>query len=137
MASVAGNKLERLPGGLELQTVIDKPAPVEDAEDVQDDSRLVEAARQGDRASFGRLYDRYGRMVHGILLARVPCREVDDLVHDVFLQALPRLHTLRDVKRFGACLPPLAPNPPLHYYRHPLIQFTYSHDVNQKEIDGQ
>jgi RNA polymerase sigma-70 factor, ECF subfamily len=137
MASAAGNKLEWLPGGLELQTVIDKPAPVEDAEDVQDDSRLVEAARQGDRASFGRLYDRYGRMVHGILLARVPFREVDDLVHDVFLQALPRLHTLRDVKRFGAWLAAIARNRAMDYYRHAIDEVTLSDDVNQKEIDGQ
>src|ERR1700737_1917239 len=28
----------------------------------------VGAARDGDRAAFGRLYERYARMVHGILL---------------------------------------------------------------------
>jgi hypothetical protein len=32
----------------------------------------VDAARRGDRAAFGRLYDRYARMVHGILLAPPP-----------------------------------------------------------------
>ena len=37
-----------------------------------DDVPLVEAARQGDRAAFGQLYDRYARMVHSILLTRVP-----------------------------------------------------------------
>ena len=63
--------------------------------DAPDDSLLVKAAQQGDRKAFGRLYDRYARMVHGILLARAPLREVDDLVQDVFLQTLPRLHTLR------------------------------------------
>jgi DNA-directed RNA polymerase specialized sigma24 family protein len=35
-------------------------------------------------------------MVHGILLARVPRREVDDLVQDVFLLALRRLDGLRN-----------------------------------------
>ena len=58
------------------------------------DSSLVLAAREGDRAAFGGLYARYARMVHGILLARVPASDVDDLVQDVFLRALPRLWRL-------------------------------------------
>jgi RNA polymerase sigma-70 factor, ECF subfamily len=53
-----------------------------------DDVSLVAAARNGDRTAFGRLYDRYARMVHGILLSRVPPSEVDDLVQDVFVLAL-------------------------------------------------
>ena len=48
------------------------------ATDMQDDGALVNSAREGDCAAFGRLYDRYGRMVHGILLCRVPPREVDE-----------------------------------------------------------
>ncbi len=78
---------------------------------------LVAAARGGDRAAFGGLYDRYARMVHGILLARVPRGEVDDLVHDVFLQALRRLHTLRDDSAFGAWLAMIARNRANDYYR--------------------
>src|SRR5205823_13797272 len=35
-----------------------------------EDAALVSAARDGDRAAFGRLYDRYARMVHGVLLTR-------------------------------------------------------------------
>jgi RNA polymerase sigma-70 factor, ECF subfamily len=56
-------------------------------------------------------------MVHGILLARVPPGEVDDLVQEVFLQALPRLHTLRDEKRFGAWLAAIARNRANDFYR--------------------
>ena len=40
-----------------------------------DDAALVAAARAGDRSAFGRLYERYARMVHGILLARVLYRK--------------------------------------------------------------
>ncbi len=69
-----------------------------------DDAHLVEAARDGDRAAFGRLYERYVRVVHGILLARVPSCEVDDLVQDVFLLALRRVHTLRAAEAFGGWL---------------------------------
>src|SRR5271155_4423793 len=72
--------------------------------DPKAESSLVLAAREGDRAAFGGLYARYARMVHGILLARVPASDVDDLVQDVFLRALPRLSDLRDVERFGPWL---------------------------------
>jgi RNA polymerase sigma-70 factor, ECF subfamily len=47
-------------------------------------------------------------MVHGVLLARVPRRFVDDLVQDVFLMALGRLHTLRDPQAFGGWLAAVA-----------------------------
>src|SRR5262249_30519157 len=84
--------------------------------------QLVEDARQGDRDAFGRLYDRYARMVHGILLARVPLRDVDDLVHDVFLLALPRLHSLRDVARFGGWLSAITRNRANHYHRRGMVE---------------
>src|SRR5712691_799355 len=52
-----------------------------------EDIELVSAARGGDRVAFEALYHRYVRMVHGILLARVPRAEVEDLVQDVFVLA--------------------------------------------------
>jgi len=78
---------------------------------------LVFAARDGDRQAFGRLYDRYVRMVHGIVLARVPRTEVDDLVHDVFLHALRRLPKLRDAAAFGGWLAAIARNRATDYHR--------------------
>ena len=78
---------------------------------------LVLAARGGDRTAFGELYGRYGAMVHGILLARVPRREVDDLVHDVFLQALRRLGSLRRPESFGPWLAAIARNRAMDYHR--------------------
>jgi RNA polymerase sigma-70 factor (ECF subfamily) len=56
-------------------------------------------------------------MVHGILLARVPANDVDDLVQDVFLRALPRLSDLRDVARFGPWLAAITRNRANDYYR--------------------
>ena len=56
---------------------------------------LVKAVLDGDREGFGRLYALYAPLVHGILLARVPRTEVDDLVQDIFLHAFKKLHTLR------------------------------------------
>jgi RNA polymerase sigma-70 factor, ECF subfamily len=78
---------------------------------------LVRAAQQGDRAAFGLLYARYSRMVHGLLLARVPFSDVDDLVQDVFLQALPRLSALREVSRFPGWLASIARNRAADFHR--------------------
>jgi RNA polymerase sigma-70 factor (ECF subfamily) len=92
--------------------VITSPAPQPST-----DASLVLAAREGDRAAFGGLYSRYARMVHGILLARVPAPEVDDLVQDVFLRAMPRLRDLRDVSRFGPWLAAITRNRANDYHR--------------------
>ena len=62
---------------------------------------LVRAVLSGDRDGFARLYDLYAPLVHGILLARVPRTEVDDLVQDIFLHAFKKLHTLREAAAFG------------------------------------
>jgi RNA polymerase sigma-70 factor (ECF subfamily) len=78
---------------------------------------LVEAVRRGDQNAFGRLYDLYGPMVHGILLARVPWNEVDDLVQDVFLHAYKRIHTLRDDNAFGGWLGMITRNRAIDYHR--------------------
>ena len=96
----------------DCRAVTTAPAPETAA-----DSSLVLAAREGDRAAFGGLYARYARMVHGILLARVPPGDVDDLVQDVFLRALPRLRDLRDVTRFGPWLAAITRNRANDYYR--------------------
>lgn len=69
---------------------------------------LVEAARRGDQGAFGALYERYGRMVHGVLLARVPPADADDLTQDVFLVAWRRLRSLRDPAAFGGWLAAIA-----------------------------
>lgn len=81
------------------------------------DEALVKAAQTGDRSAFGHLYARYARMVHGILLSRVPFPLVEDMVQDVFVQALPRLGTLRDASRFGGWLAVIARNMATDYHR--------------------
>lgn len=78
---------------------------------------LVEAVSGGDREAFGRLYDAFAPMVHGILLARVPRSEVDDLVQDIFLVALRKMHTLRDHASFGPWLAMITRNRATDFYR--------------------
>ena len=75
-----------------------------------EDGKLVRSAIAGDTGAFNRLYERYGRVVHGLLLARVTRDEVEDLVQDVFLTAWRRLDDLRDPAAFGGWLGMIARN---------------------------
>lgn len=72
------------------------------------DSRLIDAARGGDTAAFDELYRRYRRLVHGVLLSRVPPSAAEDLLQDVFFQAWRKLPTLRAPDAFGAWLAAMA-----------------------------
>ena len=80
-------------------------------------SRLVELARDGDRAAFADLYRRFARMIHGILLSRIPRIEVDDLVQDVFLAALQELPALREPSAFAGWIAAIARNRATDYLR--------------------
>jgi|SRR5579872_352685 len=113
MVSISGRGIERLPRRVDRPPVSDEQSTPE----IPEDERLVLAAQDGDRTSFGRLYERYARMVHGVLLAKVPVQDVDDLTHDVFLRALHRLATLREIGKFGAWLAAIARNMANDYYR--------------------
>jgi RNA polymerase sigma-70 factor (ECF subfamily) len=85
--------------------------------EASDEAALVRAAAGGDQAAFAGLYARYARMVHGVLLARVPRSDVDDLVQEVFLTAWRRLETLREAAAFGGWLAMIARNRATDFHR--------------------
>jgi len=97
--------------------------PAMTAPEISEDDGLVRAAAAGDRAAFGELYVRYARLVHGILLARVPPAEADDLVQDVFLSAMRQLRGLRTVAAFRGWLAAIARNRATDHFRQarPLV----------------
>ena len=82
-----------------------------------EDARLVRAARDGDRKAMGELHRRYAPMIHGILLSRVAARDAADLAQDVFVQALAKLKTLRDPRRFSSWLAMIARNASTDHHR--------------------
>lgn len=85
-----------------------------------EDSReavLVRAVLEGDRDVYGDLYGLYAPLVHGILLARMPRSEVEDMVQDIFLHALKKLHTLRDANAFGPWIAMIARNRAMDFHR--------------------
>jgi len=85
--------------------------------DTGEDEVLIAAAARGDRGAFGELYVRYARMVHAILLARVPPSDAEDLVQDVFLAAMKQLGGLRTANAFRGWLAAIARNRALDYFR--------------------
>ncbi|HEV2884832.1 MAG TPA: sigma-70 family RNA polymerase sigma factor [Pyrinomonadaceae bacterium] len=82
--------------------------------------------RAGDRDVYGKLYQLYAPLVHGVLLARVPRSEVEDLVQEIFLHALKKLHTLRDHAAFGPWIAMIARNRAMDFHRrsHETVEVT-------------
>jgi RNA polymerase sigma-70 factor (ECF subfamily) len=97
------------------------------------DPALVRAAQRGDRSAYGILYSRYARMVHGILLARVASHQVEDLVQDVFLQALPKLPALRDPHYFPGWLAAIARNRASDFHRNSKSDVSLDDDLNAEK----
>ena len=103
---------------------------------------LVRAVLDGDRDGFAGLYDLYAPLVHGILLARVPRAEVDDLVQDIFLHAFRKLHTLRDESAFGPWIAMIARNRAVDFHRRSRetveisdeLRGSDTHDSKAREI---
>ena len=81
------------------------------------EAHLVDRARSGDREAFDDIYRMFAPMVHGIVLARVPGDDVQDVVQEVFLAAYNKLDTLREKNAIGAWLVRIARNQAAEFYR--------------------
>jgi len=89
----------------------------------------IRAAAGGDQDACGRLYAGHVGMVHAIVLGRVPRRDVDDLVQDVFVTAFTRLRALRDPAAFGGWIAAIARNRATDYLRHARDQMPLPDDL--------
>ncbi|HVF31304.1 MAG TPA: sigma-70 family RNA polymerase sigma factor [Pyrinomonadaceae bacterium] len=92
-------------------------ATAEVAGGMTDQGRLVERVRTGDREAFDEIYRMFAPLIHGVVLARVPQDEVQDIVQDVFLMAYNNIHTLRDKNAVGAWMLTIARNRSAEFYR--------------------
>jgi len=77
----------------------------------------IRAVASGDHGAFARLHAAYLAMVHAIVLGRVPRRDADDVVQEVFVTAYLRIRELRDAGSFGAWLATIARNRSTDYLR--------------------
>ena len=101
-----------------------------------EDARLVRAAREGDETAFATLYDRYARVIHGVLLARASRADVEDLVQDVFLSAWNRLDGLRDPAAFGGWLAMIARNRATDFHRQAVDSVELPDDLAAPETSS-
>jgi RNA polymerase sigma-70 factor, ECF subfamily len=101
-----------------------------------EDAHLVRAARAGDQRAFEALYDRYARVIHGVLLARAPRADVEDLVQDVFLSAWNRLDSLRDPAAFGGWLSMIARNRATDFHRQAIEAVELPEDLSAPEASS-
>lgn len=90
---------------------------------------LVRSVLEGNRDSFAALYELFAPMVHGILLARVPRSEVDDLVQDIFLHAFKKLNTLREAASFGPWIAMISRNRAMDFHRRSRETTEISDDI--------
>ena len=78
---------------------------------------LVERIRSGDQESFDKLYKRFVPMVHGIVLARVPRREAEDIVQEIFITVFRRLDSLNEPDAIGGWIASIARRTVADHYR--------------------
>ena len=75
------------------------------------DEQLIESARQGDRKAQQELWHAHRRWVAAIILAHRPRTvEVEDLLQDVAVRFISKVHTLRDHRAFRPWLRQIALN---------------------------
>jgi RNA polymerase sigma-70 factor (ECF subfamily) len=97
------------------------------------ESILVRSVLAGDIDTFGRLYELYAPLVHGVLLARMPRSEVEDTVQEIFLHALRKLHTLRDANAFGSWIAMIARNRAMDFHRRSRETVELSEDLKSRD----
>ncbi len=100
------------------------------------ESLLVRAVLDGNRDMYGRLYHLYSPLVHGILLARMPRSEVEDMVQEIFLHALKKLHTLRDTASFGPWIAMIARNRAMDFHRRSRDTVEVTDDLRSSDSSG-
>jgi RNA polymerase sigma-70 factor, ECF subfamily len=100
---------------------------------VSPEALLVRAVLDGDRDLYGRLYSLYAPLVHGILLARMPRSEVEDMVQEIFLHALRKLDTLRDANAFGPWVAMIARNRAMDFHRKSRATVEVTDDIRGSE----
>jgi RNA polymerase sigma-70 factor (ECF subfamily) len=92
----------------ESRSFLSGDRPLAPAQAETDLSTVVRSAQAGNGEAFAELYQRFARMVHGVVLARIARTEVDDVVQDAFMTAFERLTELREPAAFGGWLAAIA-----------------------------
>jgi len=96
----------------------DMPEAAEREMPVEDEAKIVAAARAGDAAAFARLYGRYVRRIYRYLYSRVgDPSDAEDLTSRTFLAALEALPRYRHRGRFAAWIFSIAYRKAMDHFR--------------------
>ncbi|HMR79308.1 MAG TPA: sigma-70 family RNA polymerase sigma factor [Polyangiaceae bacterium] len=98
-------------------------------ESASDDAALVQAASGGDPIAFGRLFERYAKTVHGVLLSRLIKADADDLTQEVFLLAFRKISSLTEPSAFGGWLCAIARNRATDFLRKDRQHVELTRDI--------
>jgi RNA polymerase sigma-70 factor (ECF subfamily) len=101
-----------------------------------EEAMLIRAVLEGDLEKYGRLYHLYAPLVHGVLLARIPRSEVEDMVQEIFLHALKKLSTLRDTGSFGPWIAMIARNRAMDFHRRSRETVEVTDDLRSSDSSG-
>ena len=101
-----------------------------------EEAMLIRAVLDGDLDKYGRLYHLYAPLVHGVLLARIPRSEVEDMVQEIFLHALRKLSTLRDTGSFGPWIAMIARNRAMDFHRRSRETVEVTEDLRSSDSSG-
>ncbi len=101
-----------------------------------EEAMLIRAVLEGDLDKYGRLYHLYSPLVHGVLLARIPKSEVEDMVQEIFLHALRKLSTLRDTGSFGPWIAMIARNRAMDFHRKSRETVEVTDDLRSSDSSG-
>ena len=71
------------------------------------------------------------------MLARVPLVDVDDLVQEVFIQAMRQVHTLRDAHCFGGWLATVTRNRANDYHRQSVPEVELNDEIPDESVEAQ
>lgn len=93
---------------------------------------LIDRIRSGEPEAFDEMYRMFAPLVHGIVLARVPYDDVQDIVQEVFLTAYNKLDTLREKNAVGGWLVTIARNRAAEFYRRARPTDELSEDISGK-----
>lgn len=77
----------------------------------------VDGARRHDKDAFAKLHGHFARLVHAVIITKVPANEATDLTQDVFVVMLSKLPTLEDDAAFPAWLLEIARNRAARFLR--------------------
>ena len=133
-ASIDRRPLEVAPAA--PASFVTEPPILSSKSDESVESVLVRSVLAGDRDMFGQLYELYAPLVHGVLLARMPRSEVEDVVQDIFLHALRKLHTLRDANAFGPWIAMIARNRAMDFHRRSRETVEVTDDLKSNDSSG-